>query len=344
MDPPERRRMPAGKAIAVMASALMIASLFGADSLTHLAEQQRFGTRRDIALAVAHPLQRVSDDLYLNRPRRWLADASGHDDLTEKPDLAEAAAGHRDPDRRETGPPAGAVTTTTATTSTTVAPTTTTTPPHRTPAADAPLKVWTGGDSLMGNVAQELGRAVAEDSRIRMVAADVRIGTGLARPDVLDWPSTLRQELDQSHPDVVVLMFGGNDDQDMVVDGHRYVIGKPEWQTEYQRRVAQVLDAAGADDRTVVWLGMPPVRPDRLNRIKDAMNAAAQAEIAHRPNVHYVDTGAVLAPNGYTDFLPNASGNPVRVREPDGVHPTHAGAARLAPAIIGTFAAEWHLS
>ena len=41
--------------------------------------------------------------------------------------------------------------------------------------------------------------------------------------------------------------------------------------------------ASGGGQRTVVWIGLPPERPDRLNQAKDTFNAAAREQAAIRP-------------------------------------------------------------
>ena len=52
---------------------------------------------------------------------------------------------------------------------------------------------------------------------------DVQIGTGLARPDVYDWPAAIATQLQKAQPKVVVVTFGANDDQDMMAGG-RYLV------------------------------------------------------------------------------------------------------------------------
>ena len=64
---------------------------------------------------------------------------------------------------------------------------------------------------------------------------DFRIGTGLARPDVYDWPGAISREMATANPDVVILIFGANDDQDMEADGHRVPLQSDAWQQEYAR-------------------------------------------------------------------------------------------------------------
>ena len=331
----------AGRAIGTVVGALVLAALLCADSLVQVAERQEFGTGRDVALAVTRPVQSVSHAVGLHLPRLWLGELTGNDELPT------SAAGQAidvptatvpTPTTRRTSTSGGSVTTATT------VPTTTTLPPRRTPTADAPLRVVMFGDSLMGHLAAGFERHVAGEPRIH-VYTEYHIGTGLARPDVLDWPAYLNQILPGFNPEVIYLAFGGNDDQDMqLADGSEVPYGTPEWVTEYTRRVALTMDVAAQNDRTVVWINMPAQGRERLNQAKDVMNAIAQQQAALRPRVTYLDIGTVLTPDGqFHEYLPAPGGGQIRVREPDGVHVSLPGGEFVAPTLLGAVAVDWNL-
>jgi hypothetical protein len=313
----------------------------------HVAEGLELGSdRRDAALAVARPIQDLSHAFGLHLPRLWLAEATGNADLP-------------------TGPPAGAdlaVPSAVVTTSTTAStpktsgevaaattlpplPTTTTLPPRRVPTPEDPLRVAMMGDSLMGQISAGLGRLLRDDGRVS-IHADFHVSTGLARPDRLDWPTYLSEQLPGVGAEVVFLSFGGNDDQDMQgPDGAYLSFLTPEWQAEYARRVALTMDVAAQGDRTVIWLGLPAEEPERLNGAKDVMNAVAREQADLRPRVAYLDVGAVLTPSGaYSDVVVHADGSTTRVREGDGVHLSVGGGDVLAPWLLTAIAVEWNLA
>jgi hypothetical protein len=339
-------RTSAGRAIGTVLLAGVMAVLLCADSLVHVADGLALGSRRDAALAVTHPIQDLSHAFGLHLPRQWLAEWTGNADLP-------------------TGPPAGnpldvpsavAATATTPTTSksadaialaTTLppVPTTTTLPPRRVPTVEDPLRVAMMGDSLMGQISAGLGRLVRDDGRVSVIA-DFHVSTGLARPDRLDWPTYLSQQLPAVRAEVVFLAFGGNDDQDMQApDGTYLPYLTPEWQAEYARRVALAMDVAVQGDRTVIWLGLPAEEPERLNAAKDVMNAIAREQADLRPRVEFLDVGTVLTPTGvYSDVLVNPDGSTTRVREPDGVHLSVSGGDVLAPWLLSAIATEWNLA
>lgn len=347
VEPPERIRpkgATAGRGIATVLLALVMAALLCADSLVQVAERQAFGTARDVALAVARPIRSVSHATGLHLPRLWLAELTGNDELptssaSQDIDVPTAAAPTTKPRRKPAKRQNPAVTATTA------APTTTTTlPPRRTPTAADPLRVVLFGDSLMGHLAVGFGRLVQDEPRVS-VYSEYHISTGLARPDVLDWPAYLAEVLPAYDPEVVYLTFGGNDDQAMqTADGTVVALGTPEWQAEYTRRVGLTMDVAAQGDRTVVWIGLPAQGRDRLNGAKDVMNAVAIEQAALRPRVVYVDLGAVLTPDGqFHEYLSAPDGTPVRVREGDGVHVSIPGGEFAAPTLLAAITTDWNL-
>jgi uncharacterized protein len=339
----DRRPMTAGRAFLTMVIALGVAALLGAPSVERAAEHQGYGRGRDLLLDVARPASSLSHALFLDRPREWLASWTGHEDGPSGTTFGSAVS----------APSATTAPSTTATTPASIDPATTTTiattttePPRRTPTADAPLRVWMGGDSLMGAISDDAQIAVNGDPRYAF-STDVQVGTGLARPDVLDWAAELQAQMDATNPDVVVLSFGGNDDQPLHgPNGEYYSLFTPEWQAEYARRIGLMMDVASASGaRTVVWLGLPSERPENLDGAKEAVNAAAQAEAAKRPHVVYVPLGPLVAgpDGGYADDLTLADGSTIRARREDGVHLTNEGAALVVPAILDAFAKEWNL-
>jgi hypothetical protein len=200
------------------------------------------------------------------------------------------------------------------------------------------------GDSLMGSISESLSNLVRHDPRFE-VSIDFRIGTGLARPDVFDWADRIKQEITIANPDVVVLSFGTNDDQDMATGGHRVALGSAEWQAAYTARVKQILSIAATGTRQVVWLGIPAVRRTRLNHTKDIMNLAIKAAAVAYPGVSYLDTGPVLdtPSGGYTTYLSDSTGKPVAVRASDGIHLTASGANRVTPLIVTPILQLWGL-
>lgn len=322
-----RRTVAAGQAIIVVILGMLIASFLNADSLVASIEGQSFGTSRSVGLALARPVRTVSHWTGLNLPRKLI-------DSIANPPHRSLAASKRRSVPVGTAPPL----------STPAEPTTTTIPPRRVPTAQQPLKVWLAGDSLMGTIAESFTDK-AGSNPLLSTSADFRVGTGLARPDVYDWPAAINGQMASANPDVVILVFGANDDQDMEVAGHRFSLQTDAWQQEYARRVNAVMSATADGVRQVIWLGLPAVRRPRLNQTKDYINSIVKTAAASHPNVTFVDMGPLIdgAGNSFTTYLNNASGQPVTVRESDGVHITFAGAGLVTPTLLTDVNAFWRL-
>lgn len=322
-EPVARRRAPAAQAIVVVAISLLVGCLLNADRLDRTAHTQPFGWQRTLALDLTGPLKSISHATYLNRPRKWLSKTAGNVDPPPPVDTKSVVTA---PARIGTTP--------------------TTIPiPLRTPTAAAPVRILVAGDSLMGWIGPALDQGLR--GKPARITEDWKIATGLARPDVTNWPAQLKSDMCKDDPEVVVLGFGGNDDQDMATDSGVVHVGTPEWAAEYQRRIAQVLneinppapahpgDCAARRPRTVYWIGLPVVTKASLAAAEPAMATAVKREIAARPWARYVDTGPILTPWGkYTEYLPDGHGALVKVREIDGVHPNLAGATRIVVPVV----------
>ncbi|MEO6628776.1 MAG: DUF459 domain-containing protein [Aquihabitans sp.] len=309
-EPVERRRAPAGQAMMVLLTALLMGSLLNADRLDYTARTQPYGVQRSWAMGITGVLKSISHATLLNRPRLMLSKAAGNVDPPPAIDTKGVVIVKPTTPGQASG-------------------TTTTTPPdYRVPTDSDPLRILVSGDSLMGWIGPAISQEL--DGKPIAVTEDWKVATGLARPDVRNWPVQLAADVKQYDPEVVILGFGGNDMQDIATDHGRVSVGTPEWRDEYQRRVAQVLNAVAGENRTVYWLGLPITTRANIEKAAPIQRAAVKAEISARPWAHFVDTRPLLSPDGiYTAYLPDGSGGEVKVREGDGVHPNLAGASRM---------------
>jgi len=317
-------RRPAGGAWLTIVVTGLVAMLLNADGAAHVADVQDLGWKRSAARATVRPFQTVSHALYLNRPRAWLAEAVGSPTLLQ--------AGH-DP---KPPPP---------TTTTTIPGVTTTTAPPlriRTPTAESPLRVYVTGDSFLADVARGLNATVGEDRRWE-ITTDAKPGTGLSRPEVIDWPRRIENRL-PADAEIVVLGFGGNDAQDILADGQQVKVPEPAWEAEYQARIAQVLQVVDRPGRTIVWVGMPVTTTKNIEKARPVMTRAAKAELAKRQGTLFFDTAAALSGGDgqYKDLL-TIGGEPKRIRAADGYHLAPAGATLLGRTLIRLIATVWPL-
>lgn len=325
---PKRRPLAAGRVLYVGLIALLVGALLNAAGIRKTALGQPVGWRRDLATAFANPLYDLSHALYLDRLRSELKDALGRssdDSVNSK---------LPSPTTLPTGP------------------TPTTLPPRQAFSPAHPLRLWIGGDSLADTPGQSLITEADATGAVNVVSnsVDSQISTGLARPEVFNWPAHLAQVLPPLTPDAVVLTFGANDDQTLTGDGGGERFGGADWQAEYARRVGGLMDTVTGlpTHPRLFMVGIPPIRDiGRFNADYVLINNIfhSQAE-ARAGRVFYVDTVPVLgtASGGYQDAIPNLDGTVTVVRSSDGIHFTRAGGDRIAAKILQTMQQAFDLT
>jgi hypothetical protein len=320
-----RRATPAGHAILAMFIAFTLASLFNADSLLQTARTQPLGSKRHtFGVAIMRPVHAVSEFLHLDRPRRRLDVALGH----ELPK----------PSKKKSDDPFAAPSTTKAPRTTSTGRTKPTRYETLTVSKKHPATNFVAGDSLAAEFGTSLYRIAADRKLYRAAgdaAVDFKISSGLARPDYFNWPAELSRQVAKLNPEIVVLMLGSNDNQALLApDGHTYAFGTAGWKKEYHRRVGAVMDQLIARDRWVAYVGVPILAT--RNEQWPIINAVIREEAAKRSRAVYVDSFSLFQdPNGhYTQYLPNDKGQLVQVRTADGIHFQRAGADLLARATL----------
>ena len=291
-----------------MLGGLLLAAVVNADALVERAERKPLGTGRDRSLSLWHPVQDVAHVLQLHRLRQ-LGDLAVGDDDAGADDLAGAAS---------------------AVTTTSLSPTADEPPELRRPSATAPLRVHIAGDSVVRDAGESFLRLAAEDPSFAP-SLHYEIATGLSRPDFYDWPRGLVDDAASLDPEVMLLMFGGNDAQGIVgPDGTVHAtVDSPGWRAEYGRRVEAVMDSLRAEDRLILWVGQPPMRDADFDARITVLNDVVQAAAEDRVWVRYVDTSRVLGDEDgrYADRRPGIDGP---LRQGDGIHLSRAGADHLA--------------
>jgi len=205
------------------------------------------------------------------------------------------------------------------------------TPVARVPTPSDPLRVLVIGDSLAGDLGRSLGRISAAAALVS-VELDYKPASGLSRPDYFDWYAALVSDIARLHPEVVVVMLGGNDAQSFEANGHVVQQATAEWSAIYAKRVADLMMIGAANDRRVIWIGLPVMADPSFGELMRRQNDLYREASDGNARVTYLDTWALFAgPDGrYAPYLPDASGRPAPMRQADGIHLSVAGAERLA--------------
>ena len=204
---------------------------------------------------------------------------------------------------------------------------------------DDPLKLWVGGDSLSLSLTVGFGRVTSPT--LVDFTRDTQLSSGLTRKDFLDWPQRLARLLIEDRPDVLVIMFGGNDYQDVIFNGQLLERPSQPWLDFYRSRVKEAMDLLNQPGLQAIWVGQPVMRNDFYSEGMAHLNEIYRSEAATRQSISYFDTWSLFAdPQGnYTDTIDGTL-----VREIDGIHLNTEGGIRLARAIWQQVAPSWGLN
>ena len=310
---------PAGLILVMILLAFAIAGLLNADATLRKSNAKGDGIRNDIAKAVAS----VSDTLRINLLRKSVDEALGKNKLSDvdveellrqQAELAAQQAADAANEAAKRVPQLPAAT------------------------PQAPLKLWVGGDSITQTFGTSFQR-IALGTGVFTPTLDYHVSTGLARPDYYNWPEHLVKEVLPNNPQVLVIMFGANDGQNMTdANGKALERYSDPWIAEYRRRVAATMDLlkSPTNDRLTIWVGALPVGPGSKVHGMDQLDYIYWTEALTRPWIQYFDSWPFFTDSSlnFSANLPNADGVVRGMRQKDNVHLSTVGGDRLSWAVI----------
>ena len=168
------------------------------------------------------------------------------------------------------------------------------------------------------------------------IKSNGRYSTGLNRIDYFDWYKETEGLIKLNKPDVLIIMFGANDGQNIIAkDGSIGQLLTPKWKTIYTQRVDDYLDLISPKVGLIYWVGHPIPRPQDFYDKFSAMNPIYKTECAKYANCRFVDEWDRFALNGkYVAAVADDSGNIQTVKGSDGVHVTNHGGNIMADEVI----------
>jgi uncharacterized protein len=324
----------------VMAVGFVLAAIFGARGLVHSGQGMNIGIERTITLGIGQPLLAVTSALGLTWPWDTAEHMLGRNLQTSAPLLNGPTPVKTAPAQPAAKPASQA----TKPASQATRPAVVKPRPLFVPTAKHPLRLLVAGDSLTEYIGPVVADMATRAGPTRAFS-DTHYGTGIVRPDYVDWSVVAGQEEARYHPDAVFVFMGGNDNQNMVAaDGSIIYTHTAAWAREYQRRVEIVMRTwlkGGA--RRVYWLAMPPARQEYWSQTNAQMNLAIQRAAAQVPGAVSLNLmGPVTNGGKYADFV-TVNGQPTLVRTPDGIHLNTTGSQIVAGEILSLLKHDWHL-
>ena len=191
-------------------------------------------------------------------------------------------------------------------------------------------RVLVVGDSLADGLWSGLYRAFQEDGNMEVVNKS-KPSSGFVRADSYDWTKEIDDILKDDTYQIVVVMFGANDNQ-AIKSGKEYIKpGTDAWDELYGQRVEAFVKKLRAKGLAVYWAGLPIMRsPDDSDDAEELNDIYREKSFIN--GAKFIDTWS-----GFTDEFgrysavgPDMSGQIRRLRDDDGVHFTPRGYLKLA--------------
>ena len=191
-------------------------------------------------------------------------------------------------------------------------------------------KVLVVGDSLADGLWSGLYRAFQEDGNMEVVNKS-KPSSGFVRADSYDWTKEIEDILKDDTYQIVVVMFGANDNQ-AIKSGKEYIKpGTDAWDELYGQRVEAFVKKLRAKGLAVYWTGLPIMRsPDDSDDAEELNDIYREKSFIN--GAKFIDTwsGFTDESGRYSAVGPDMSGQIRRLRDDDGVHFTPRGYLKLA--------------
>jgi len=182
------------------------------------------------------------------------------------------------------------------------------------------------GDSQAQGLAAGLHHAARSLGWAR-VLNDAKPGSGLIAPATFDWPAYVPKLIKEIHPDIAVMMFGGNDRLPLQTgDGTTVPFRTDTWKDIYRLRVVAMVHALREAGVQVIWVSNPIAREANYSNDMQYINAIF-ADVAAAEGATYIDIWLAVSDGSghFAGYGKTLSGATARLRLDDGIHFTPAG-------------------
>jgi hypothetical protein len=190
------------------------------------------------------------------------------------------------------------------------------------------------GDSLGTDLGGGLAHQLEKSPKIRLIL-EGKSSTGLSNSGFYNWPQHLKTFLAQYHPQLTILLLGGNDEQGTLVNGRAAAFDTPPWRKQYAKNVAAMMDDAINAGSAVLWIGLPIMYPNGYRQGMQVINSIFAKVAKTKQRVTFLPTWKFFA-NSKGQFRFNAMVDGVQqaIRTSDGIHPTAVGQNVLATYVV----------
>lgn len=162
------------------------------------------------------------------------------------------------------------------------------------PATKNKTRILIIGDSMAAtDFGRELQKKLNKNKSMKCFRKG-KSSTGLARPDYFDWMGEGARQVKRTNPDVVIVIVGGNDGQDLIdkEKKKRRVFWKgKKWAKAYAKRTTDLIDLLAGEKRQVIWLELPAMDHRSLEKKLKIIRKIQKDAIAPlSPRATYIST------------------------------------------------------
>jgi hypothetical protein len=184
---------------------------------------------------------------------------------------------------------------------------------------DDTYRILVIGDALAGGLGAGLSRMAEPEPRFEIVNR-FQETSGIARPEVYDWPASLPKIMEGKDFNAVVVLMGAFDRQAIREGDFRLVFNTPEWKAAYEAKIDELLDVLNAAGLKIFWVAIPPMGDAKYEADMKVVAALQKQEVLSKGQVYVDLRSAFLTPDGeYTDKGPDETGEVSRLRSRDGI-------------------------
>ena len=200
------------------------------------------------------------------------------------------------------------------------------------------------GDSLGNDLGWGMARQLGHDHEVRLVQAD-KSSSGLLTPWFYDWAQKEKVLLAQYKPQLVIITFGANDEQNLkTASGQVLAFGSAPWVKAYTGIVTKMASTATETGAYVLWVGMPIMQPNGYRQGMVQINSVFAKVATTVPGMTFLPTWDLFA-NAQGQFEEAARVNniPSLLREADGIHFSYVGENVISTFVTRAIGTVYHV-
>jgi hypothetical protein len=195
-------------------------------------------------------------------------------------------------------------------------------------------KILIVGDSLGNNLAYGMQRQLESTPGIDLIIKS-KASTGLSNAWFYNWPKKIKPFIDESDPDLVIIMLGTNDHQNMKIDGSVAEFGSKKWNAKYESEAGKLISQSIESGAYVLWVGLPIMQSSYFASYMSLLNERSSNAVAENSGANYLNSWDYMADSRgkYREWA-KVNGRNQKIRGSDGIHFTWVGQNVLATYVI----------